>query len=144
MNNVYSFSDVNVTISHPSVGQKILNGEGLGSISVNMANDKTIHDVAADGKVMVTKVNAENGAISVSIQQTSSLNTWLLKWYNYLKAAKGSEWAKTQITIRNTTLGELITATGVSPQKLADRPYQQQGQQVVWNLMAADIQQEAV
>lgn len=144
MINVYSFTDVSVTISHPAVGQKVLNGEGLGSISVNMSNDRTVHDIAADGSVMPSKIKANNGVVSMSIQQTSSLHAWLLKWYNYLDTAPSSQWAKTQITIRSTTMGELITATGVSPQKLPDKPYQQQGQQIVWNMMAAGIQQESV
>ena len=41
-------------------------------------------------------------------------------------------------------MGEKITLTGVSPQKLPDKPYQAQAQLVTWNLMAADIQQEAI
>jgi len=140
----YSFSDVNMVISHPNVGQHVSSGEGIGSISVSMATEKTEHNVASDGSVMVSKIPGDNGTIAITIQQTSTLNKWLLKWYNYLKAASTSQWAKTGITVRAPSMQDLITATGVSPQKLADKPYQAQGQLVTWNLMAADIQQEAM
>jgi hypothetical protein len=43
------------------------------------------------------------------------------------------------ITIKSKNLGDSTVCTGVSPQKLADRPYQAQGQHVTWNLMAAEI-----
>jgi superfamily I DNA and RNA helicase len=142
--NVYSFADVTMTISHPKVGQNIATGEGLGSISVSMAQDRTVHDVAADGKVLVSKIKGRNGTAAISVQQISALNAWLTKWYNYLETAPTDEWADTRIIIRSPQMGETITLTGVSPQKLPDKPYQAQAQQVTWNLMAADIQQEAV
>lgn len=142
--NTYSFSDVTMTISHPALGQCTVTGEGIGSINITMATDRTTHDIAADGSVMVSKIKGRNGAIGLSVQQISSLNKWMTKWYNYLETAATSEWAKTSVTVRSPIMGETIKATGVSPQKLADKPYQAQGQQINWNLMAADIQQEAL
>ena len=144
MNTTYSFSDVSVTFSHPKVGQHIANGEGIGNLNVSMSNDRTSHDVAADGSVMVSKIRARNGLLAVAIQQTSSLHKWLQKWFNYLEAASTSEWADTTIIIRSPVMGETKTFTGVSPQKQADVPYQAQGQLVTWNLMATDIQQNVV
>ena len=142
MNTTYSFSDVSVIIAHPSVGQYVANGVGIGTINVSMTTDRTAHDVAADGSVMVTKIRGRNGAVTIAVQQTSELNKWLLKWYNYLEAAATSKWAETTITIKSPVMKDLISATGVSPQKLADKPYQAQGQNVNWTLMAADIQQD--
>ncbi|MEK8128663.1 phage protein [Paenibacillus filicis] len=140
----YSFSDVSQTISHPSLGQYVLNGEGVGSISVAMANDNTVHDVSADGSVMSSKIKVKNGTLQISVQQTAELNTWLLKAYNYAYTAPVNEWARFQIIIRAPLMKHSVTATGVSFQKIADRSYQSQGQQVTWTLMAADIQQEAI
>lgn len=142
--NTYSFETVNCILAHPSVGVKATQGEGLGSISIVMTNDRTAHDLAADGTVMVSKMPGRNGTVTITAQQTSDLHKWLVKWYNYLEAAAASEWAASSITIRSQVQGELTTCTGVSPQKLADRPYQAQGQTVTWNLMAADIQQENI
>lgn len=144
MNSSYSFTDITMVISHPAVGQYVATGEGIGSVNVAMSNDRSAHDVAADGSTMVSKIRARNGTVTISAQQTSSLHKWLVKWYNYLEFAPTDQWAETSVTIRAPRMGESIVATFVSPQKLPDRPYQAQGQQLTWGLMAADIQQDAL
>ncbi|WP_201264982.1 phage protein [Brevibacillus reuszeri] len=137
----YSFADVSMVISHPSKGQFVATGAGLGSISISMATDRSTHDVSADGSVMVSKIKGRNGNITVSAQQTSDLHKWLIKLFSYLENAPTAEWAKAAITIRSTSMQDLIRVTGVSFQKLPDRPFQAQGQQVSWVFMAADIDQ---
>lgn len=78
------------------------------------------------------------------MQQTSELHQWFLGWYNYINSSDSStdEWAGMAITVKNNNLSEVHTCTGVSPEKMADRPYQAQGQMVTWNLMAAEITSE--
>lgn len=139
--NTYSFEDVTCSFQHGSVGAASSTGQGLGSISIAMATEKTVHDTAADGVVMISKIAGKNGTISISMQQTSELHKYLVRWYNYIDIANASEWAAMVLTIKSNYLGEVTTCTGVSPQKLADRPYQAQGQHVTWNLMAAEITQ---
>ena len=136
---VYSFADVSFTISHPKVGKFTATGEGIGSISIAMSNDATQHDVAADGSVMVSKITTENGTIALAVQQTSAFHKWMQKWNSYLKVAPTSEWAQTSAMLKDPALGETISISGISPQKRADAAYQQAGQQVTWNLMAAKI-----
>lgn len=138
-NSVYSFADVSLVISHPSVGKFTLTGEGLGSVSISRANDLTQHDVAADGSVMVSKIATHNGTIAIAIQQTSSAHAWLKKLVDYLMVAPTSEWALASAVLSNPSVGETINMSGISPQKRADVSYQQAGQQVTWNLMATDI-----
>lgn len=140
----YSFADVTMTISHPAIGQYVASGAGIGSITTTMATDRSTHDVSADGSVMVSKIKGRNGSHAVSVQQTSDLNKWLLRLYNYLETGPANEWAGISIVMRAPRMGEMITSTGVSFQKLPDKPYQAQGQQVTWNLMAADIQQDNI
>lgn len=135
----YSFEDVTVSCSHPSVGTASSTGAGMGSISITKANDDTVHDVAADGVVMVSKIAGKNGTVALTMQQTSDFHKWLQKWYNYVKTASASEWATMNITIKSSNLGDITTCTGVSPQKQADRGYEAQGKSVTWNLMAAEI-----
>lgn len=142
MYTTYSFEDVTVSFSHPSVGAFTSTGAGVGTISITMANDRTTHDVAADGGVMITKGMAKNGTIAIAIQQTSELNKSLLSWYNYIDTANASEWASMNITIKSNNLGDETICTGVAPQKLADRPYQAQGQHVTWTLMAAEVTED--
>lgn len=141
MFNTYSFEDVTCSLNHSAVGAASTTGAGMGSITVSMAGDRTAHDIAADGTVMISKLANKNGTIALAIQQTSELNKYLLRWYNYIDSAKASEWAGMNITIKSNNLGDITTCTGVSPQKLADRPYQAQGQQITWTLMCAEITQ---
>lgn len=138
----YSFSDVTLVISHPAMGQYIANGAGIGNINTTMATDRTTHDLSGDGSVMISKIKGRNGSHSISVQQTSELNKWLLKLYNYLENAPTNQWAAISIVQRAPSMQDLITSTGVSFQKLPDKPYQAQGQQVTWNFMAADVQQD--
>ena len=137
----YSFTDLALTINCPGVGSFSFNGTGVGSVSVQMSNDRTAHDVAADGSIMVSKIKARNGLIAISCQQTSDIHAWLSKWFNYLETSDSSQYETTNMSLISATMGDKINATRVCPQKQADRPYQAQGQQVTWNLMAADIQQ---
>ena len=137
----YSFQDVNFILSHPDMGIYSLNGEGMGSVTVTMTNDVSIQDVGADGHVMVSKIKARNGTLAISAQQTSTLHRWLTNLYNYLEQATTDKWAQGKVEIKCPKMGETIIATGLSFQKRADRPFQAQGQQVTWNLMSADIQQ---
>lgn len=141
----YSFEDVVATFQHPKIGQYIAHGSGIGSITTTMTQDKTTHDVAADGNIMVSRVLGRNGSHAFAIQQTSDLNRWFLKAYKYLDTvAPASEWAQMTITIRSTVMGEQTHSIGCSFQKLPDKPYQAQGQQVTWNILAAGITQDVI
>lgn len=138
----YSFEDVTCSLSHPNVGSKSTTGAGVGSITISRATTKTAHEVSADGRVMISKIAGNNGTVALSIQQTSELHQWLLNtWYNYVDSPEASteDWAAMNITIKNNNLGDITTCTGVSPEKVADIPYQAQGQMITWNLMAAKI-----
>ncbi|TGE35875.1 DUF3277 family protein [Desulfosporosinus fructosivorans] len=140
----YSFGDVSIAISHPSFGQFVATGEGIGSITTEMTTEQTIQDVAADGKVMISKIKAKNGTVAIAVQQTSTFHQWLIKLYNYLQTSSTSKWAETKIIIRTPGMRELETCTGVAFTKLPSNPRQAQGQNLTWSLMAADIQRDVV
>lgn len=135
----YSFSDTVGSIQHPSVGVFIFDGTGVGSVTVTKATDRTAHDIASDGSVMISKIPGNNGSITIECQQTSPIHKWLLKWFNALWLLDTQEWATTTILLRNNVTGISHAAKGVSPQKEADIPYQAQGQRVTWTLMCAEI-----
>ena len=139
MTSVYSFADVSLVLSHPSVGQFTFTGAGLGSVGIAYATANTVHDVAADGSVMISKVIANNGSMAINIQQTSEAQLWLKKWYNYIKAAPTSEWARASAVLRIPATNETFNMSNVSPEKRPDAAYQQTGQQVAWNLLCGNI-----
>lgn len=140
----YSFDDVDVTFTHPGIGQYIVNGKGIGSISVTMLTDKTAHDVAADGSVMISKIPGDNASIDIEIQQTSEFHKWLVNYYNFVLISPSALWAQAYITIRDKVGGSLISAFDVSPTKKADKGYQAQGQRVTWPFMSANCQESNI
>lgn len=135
----YSFTDLAGSISHPTFGAYLFDGTGIGSVTISKATDRTAHDVAADGSVMVSKIAGNNGTLTIECQQTSAIHKWLLAWFNALWQLPTSEWASASITLRNSATGTRHIISGVSPQKEPDTPYQSQGQRVTWNLMCAEI-----
>ena len=139
MTSVYSFADVSLVLSHPAVGKCTFTGQGLGSVGITYNTDNTAHDVAADGSVMISKIIAENGAMAINVQQTSEAHLWLKKYYNYIKVAPTSEWARATAVLRVPATNETFNMSAVSPQKRPDVGFQQTGQQVTWNMLCGRI-----
>lgn len=135
----YSFTDLAGSIYHPTLGSYIFDGTGVGSVTVAKATDRTAHDIAADGSVMVSKICGNNGTVTIEVQQTSALHKWLETWFNALWQLPTAEWASSSMALRNTATGTSHIISGISPQKEPDTPYQAQGQRVTWTLMCAEI-----
>lgn len=140
----YSFDDVEVTFAHSGVGLYLVNGKGIGSIAVTMSTEKTVHDVAADGSIMISKIPGDNATIDIEVQQTSEFHKWLTNYYNFILLSPANNWAEATIIIRDKVGGSVITALNVSPAKKADKGYQAQGQRVTWPFMAASCQEVAI
>lgn len=140
----YSFLDLAGSIHHPTIGDFLFTGEGVGSCTVSKSTDRSSHDVASDGSIMISKIAGNNGALTIETQQTSPLQAWLQNWFNQLVALPTSEWAQTSVLLKNTSTGGSHLLTGVSPQKEGDVPYQAQGSRVTWVLMAADVQNNPI
>lgn len=137
----YSFSDIQMVLQFPGRPAYTLNGQGIGEISISYINDNTAHDLAADGSVMVSKIKANNANVTITMHQTSTMHTWMKGTFNYLYNSPTPLWAAGTITISSPYDDSVnLVLTGVSFTKRADQPYQQQGQMVTWNLMAADTQ----
>ena len=138
---VYGFKDLSVVMSHPAMGQIEINGEGAKSITFAKANDVSQHDVAADGSVMTSKIEARNGTVTIVVQQTSAANKWFTRLYNYLQTADLSEW--TQISMLGTSNSMKVTheGTGISIQKRPDAPYQSQGGEMSWTFLASELKE---
>lgn len=135
----YSFLDLVGSISHPALAPYIFTGEGAGSVSVAKATERSAHDVAADGSIMVSKIAGNNGTVTIEMQQTSPLHFWMLKWFQTLWNLPTNQWALTSMLLKNSTTGGSHICQGVTPQKEGDIPYQAQGGRVTWTLLCADI-----
>lgn len=138
--NTYSFTDLEATISHPSYGVYSAQGEGVGDITIAKLTDRTVHDVAADGNIMISKIAGNNGNITINAQQVSTLNDFLQGLFNYLWNAPTDEWAGISITIRSPKMKKTYYCTGGAFVKEPDEQFQAQGQKLPWVLTFADIQ----
>ena len=136
----YSFTDINATISHPAYGSYDIQGEGIGDLSISKVTDRTTHDVAADGNIMVSKVAGNNGNVTINAQQTSTLHNWLQGLFNYLWNADTSQWAQISMTITAPKMSKTYYCTGGAFVKEPDEPFQSQGQRVSWGILFADVQ----
>ena len=136
----YSFLDLAGAFAGAEVGAYIFTGQGIGQLSVIMSTERTAHQVAADGSVMVSKIAGNNGQIQIQCLQTSALHKWLTTAANAMFLADTSSWAGISATLRNTSDGTSHICTGISFGKVPDKVYAAQGAMVTWTLWAADIQ----
>jgi len=142
----YSFKSLVGVLKNSIVGVVIpLTGGniGLGGITIRMTTSRTVHDVAADGTVMPSYVAGANGEVDIEVQETSILHKALLTLYNALVLQADLYdilgWAATSISFALLIDGSVHTLTGVSFDKIPDKPYQAAGQKITWKLMAASI-----
>lgn len=145
----YSFKDLVGVLTNILLGAPlpIAGGFlGIGSITIRMLTQRTEHDVASDGVVMPSYIPGDNAEVVIEAQQTSGLHHALLNLYNLQKTAADSgdvsQWASTALSLRTVLDGSGHFLTGVSFQKITDKPYAQRGQKVTWTLMAADCQNQ--
>lgn len=142
---VYSFKSLVGVFAHPFIEPYVFRGQqGIGSLSITRATDRTAHDTAADGAIMVSYISGNSGTVAIETQQTSDIHRRLLAWYNACVAAAElgdpSLWASATLDARSIADGATYIITGISPGKVPDQPYQSQGQKITWSLMAADVQ----
>lgn len=148
-NTTYAFKDLVGVLSNPlfPAPVPIAGGNiGIGQITIRMLTQRTEHDVAADGVVMPSYVSGANAEVTVEMQQTSGLHHTFLDLYNLLETAAQlgdvSQWASTSLSLRTILDGSGHILSGVSFQKVADKPYTARGGKVTWVLMAADAVNE--
>lgn len=136
----FAFKEVKATIQHPLVGQKVVNGEGIGTLTVSYADDLTQSDQGADGAVMVSKIESRRGTVALDIQQTSSLNKWLINYANAVQNASASQWAGGTFTMsENFTNGISVVASSLALQKRPDHVDAQNGGRVSWVFFSPNI-----
>ena len=137
----YSFSDVYLTLSHPSLGQISTNGMGMGNITKSMRTDRSQIDVAADGTPVVSKIKDSTGTLEFQAQQISALHNALKRWFNYLVAAPTSEWAMIKAVLISEPTNEQDIFTGGCFLKHPDTSYEATAGMVTWSILFAEVTQ---
>lgn len=118
----YGAADITVVISHPSIGQLELFGTGFDNITFALAEDRFVHDWAADGSVMTSKQEAKHGTVAITVQQTSEAHAWLTRAYNYISAAPLREGARFGLEAHASDMRVSHVGEYMSIQKRPDKP----------------------
>jgi hypothetical protein len=140
----YSFKDVVGSFFHPLAGTQIFAGQiGMGQFVVKNTTERSTHDLASDGTIMVSYISGAAGSFEVECQQNSIIHHFLLDWFNIITtlAEQGdvANWASAAIAVRSQLDGASHLLSGVSPGKIPDKTYTAQGGKVTWNLMACEV-----
>jgi len=145
----YAGISLNGAISHIYIGTIPLVGvaeQGVAQVTVRMTTTQSVMQVGMDGAVVPSVVPGDQGEIEIQVWQTSTIHQDLLAWWNALTAARDagdvSQWFTGTCFLSNTIDGSSHYATGVAPQKVPDKTYQEQAQRVPWILTAANIVNE--
>lgn len=144
MASTYAFKNVVGAFTDPDVGTFPFQGQqGVKQITVLNATDRTMHDTAADGTIMISYVSGQSGAVEIETQQTSSLHAFLLNWANVkftqAENQNAANFAAAAVKVVDLINGSIHTLTGVSPLKIPDKGYGASGAMVTWRLMAANV-----
>jgi hypothetical protein len=140
----YSFKDLSGAFVSPLAGVFTMSGNiGMGNVTVVKSTERTAHDTAPDGTVVPSFIDGDSGMVTIECQQTSLLHKFLLEWDNvHETVAKNGDvslWAASSMLLRNVVDGTSHVATGISPQKSADKSYSSSGGKVTWQLPACNI-----
>jgi len=139
---VYSLPDVVTVIEHPNVGKCVLSDAGGGRITVSYSGDMASMTTTATGYVVINKLVAKNGVISLEIPTNSEADNFLRKWINYVEKAKTGLFALTTMTLNDPAANRISSFTGVVPQKKPDEGYDQTSGNRQYNLLFAEMTQD--
>jgi hypothetical protein len=140
----YAYKSIVGAFTDPDAGTFPFQGqEGVKHITIVNATDRTVHDTAADGTIMVSYVSGASGSCDIETQQNSSLHEFLVMWANIKftqsENGGGASFASAAIRVQDLINGAVHTLTGVSPLKIPDKNYAAAGGFVTWKLMAANV-----
>ena len=143
MYNVYSLTDTKAVLTHPYVGTANLHLCGRGRMVVSYAGDLSAHTMTADGTVIINRLKAENGIITLEVPQNSIADDFLRKLCRYLRGTGRPDFFHlTTLTITDQAGGFTLLCTGVTPQKIPDRTFDRSSTNLTYTLLAASITEQ--
>lgn len=136
---VYSLPDIVNVINHPSVGKCVLSDAGGGRITVSYSNDLASVTTTATGYVVINKLVAKNGTISLEIPNNSEADKYMRKYVSYVEKAKTSEFALGTMSLTDPAANRTLNFVGVVPQRKPDEGYDQTAGNRQYNLLFAEM-----
>lgn len=129
----YSFLDVVAAITGPggTINLASESGSAQEGITVEMAEDKNVMTVGADGSVMHSLLATKAGTATVRLLKTSPVNAVLQLMYN-LQTQSSATHGRNMITIRDIARGDTVTLAKVAFKKAAALNYAREGGDNEW------------
>ena len=141
--NVYSLADTKAVLYHPYVGTANLHLCGRGKMVISYSGDLSAHTLTADGSVIINRMKADNGIITLEIPQNSLADHFLRKWCKYLRnKARPEFFYLTTLTVTDQAGEFTILCSGVTPQKIPDRTFDRSSTNLTYTLLAASISEQ--
>lgn len=144
MNVTINLNDLSGQIVHPSVTPYIFQKQDPGELRICekiLRPSHTVHEVAADGAIMDSKIaGASYHVLKLSVEQTSSLHQWLLNWHGVILSGPRSERDKTKASLRNDVANVAYTLTGISPMDSSNAYQVKSKNSVLWEFIVQDVQ----
>jgi Protein of unknown function (DUF3277) len=130
---VYSFQDVQCSISGPNGSFNIGSGAGIAEegITITYEGDKGTCVWGADGTPMHSLHAARGGTVSIRVQKTAPVNAQLNALYR-ADTSSAAVYGQNTITVRNPTRGDVIVASACGQRKMPDNVNAKEGGIMDW------------
>lgn len=136
----YSFQSVHASLVGPGVSIDLGYGAAVAEegITIEMADDRNVKRVGADGEGMNSLRAAKDGTIIVRLLKTSPQNQKLMAAYD-AQSLDQDLWGHNVITVSNPKVGDQTAARGVAFKKRPNISYAQEGDVIEWEFDAIKI-----
>jgi Protein of unknown function (DUF3277) len=140
----YSYSAIQLSLSHPISGSYIANGEAAnGGITIAPVVDHTVQEVTPDGATITNFIPGNNATMTIQAQQIANLDDYLIGWHNDCVTAASlgdmATYAAMTAVVIDTNSGKVHTMQGIAPSKIPDTPYGAQSAMLSWVLKVSNL-----
>lgn len=141
MSNVYSFLEVNSTITGPGGSFSLANGAGLAEEGITIVANGEIGamQIGADGFGQHSLHADKSGKVTVRVLKTSPVNKQLQAMYNF-QTASASAYGQNTIVVNDASRGDVITCTQCGFAKATDLSYGKEAGFNTWEFNAIRIE----
>lgn len=141
MSNVYSFLDVNATLTGPGGSFSLGNGAAASEEGITVTPNGEIGSmqIGADGSGQHSLHADKSGKVTVRLLKTSPVNKQLQAMYNF-QTASASLYGQNTIVINDASRGDVITCTQAGFTKAPDLSYAKEAGMNTWEFNVIRIE----
>lgn len=136
----YSFLDVNCSVVGPGGAFALGNDAGTaeGGISIDLAEDKDVMVVGADGAPMHSLHAGQGGTITIRLLKVSAVNFQLSAMYD-LQSSSSALWGLNTIVVTDTSRGDSVTCMQCAFKRQPANTWAKDGNTIEWAFNAGRI-----